>query len=98
MMSNTRALLATACVAITAVAGCAQPGVVEVNEMNPPIGAQDGAVIAHDTGAGPAPVQDSGVGPAPVQDTGVAPAQDAGVGPAQDTGVAPMRDAGVAQD
>lgn len=96
-MSTIRALLAVSGVAAVGAAGCAQPGIVEIHEMNPPVGAQDGAVIANDSGVGPAPLPDTGIGPAPIQDAGVTPVQDTGVAQVPDTGV-PTQDAGGAQD
>jgi hypothetical protein len=97
-MSNTQLRLVIGGAALASLAGCAQPGIVEIHEMNPPMGiqAQDSAVIVLDSGVGPAPVQDTGV--APVLDTGVIPMPESGVGPAQDTGVAPVQEAGAPPD
>jgi hypothetical protein len=95
-MRTFRALLATSGVVAAGTTGCAQPGIVEVNEMNPPITAQDSSIVSNDSGVGPVPVLDTGV--APVLDTGVAPVLDTGVAPVLDTGIAPVLDSGVAQD
>lgn len=102
-MTAIRAWLAISSVAIAGAAGCAQPGIVEVNEMNPPMGTHDGSVVASNTGVGPAPVQDTGVAPlqdasvTPAQDSSVTPAQDSSVTPAQDSSVTPAQDASVAE-
>jgi hypothetical protein len=103
-MRTIRVPLAVSIVALAGAAGCAQPGIVEVNEMNSPICAQEGGIVVHDSGVGPVPILDTGVAPmldtgvAPMLDTGVAPVQDTGVTPVQDTGVAPVQDTGVAPD
>ena len=84
-MSAIRALFAISSVALAGAAGCAQPGIVEVNEMNPPMSTHDASIAASDASVGPAPVQDSSV--TPVQDSSITPAQDTGVAEA---GPAPL--------
>ena len=101
-MSAIRALFAISSVALAGAAGCAQPGIVEVNEMTPPMSTHDGSIVAGDTSVGPAPVQDASVGPAPVQDASVGPApvQDSSVTPVQDSSITPVQDSSItpAQD
>jgi hypothetical protein len=99
-MRSIRAVLAICSVAISGAAGCAQPGIVEIHEMTPPMGAQaqDGSVVApaQDTGVAVIPVQDTGV-IVPAQDSGViVPVQDSGPTPVQDSGTAPLQDSGPA--
>ena len=93
-MSAIRALLAISSVAVSGAAGCAQPGVVEVNPMNPPSsGAQDaGMVVTQD--ASMVVVLDSG--PVVAQDSGSVVVPDSGP-VAQDSGLVVVADSGMVE-